>query len=123
LQSGSISNVFVVSGGKVTTPATQEELGEEGVKGRVPYARSCVLPGVTRGAVMELCGREGVPVEAGAVDINGLLGAEEVFVTNSIMGVMPVCRIERKAIGNDRPGPVTVRLMEAYAKLVEGEQG
>jgi hypothetical protein len=36
------------------------------------------------------------------------------------MGVMPVCRIERKAIGADKPGPVTLRVSEAYASLVSG---
>ena len=55
--------------------------------------------------------------------INDLLDAEEVFVTNSNMGLMPVCRVERKAIGQDKPGPVTRRLMEAYAKLVESPRG
>jgi branched-subunit amino acid aminotransferase/4-amino-4-deoxychorismate lyase len=47
--------------------------------------------------------------------VNDLLAAEEIFLTNSIMQVMPVCRIERHAVGADKPGPVTLRLAEAYA--------
>ena len=50
--------------------------------------------------------------------MNQLLEADEVFLTNSIMGVMPVCRIERKAIGRDEPGPMTRRLAEMYASVV-----
>ncbi len=41
-------------------------------------------------------------------------------LTNSIMGVMPVCRVERKAIGRDEPGPITRRLSDRYAGLVAG---
>jgi branched-chain amino acid aminotransferase len=47
-----------------------------------------------------------------------LLDADEAFVTNSIMGVMPVCRIERKVIGDDRPGPITMQLAAEYAKAM-----
>ena len=42
-----------------------------------------------------------------------LLDADEVFLTNSIMEVMPVCRIERQPIGDDKPGPVTRKLAAA----------
>ena len=63
-----------------------------------------------------------------------MLAADEVSLTNSIMGVMPVCRVERHAVGGDKPGPtsrgrqagadkpgpVTVRLGDAYAREVEG---
>jgi branched-subunit amino acid aminotransferase/4-amino-4-deoxychorismate lyase len=38
------------------------------------------------------------------------LEADEIFLTNSIMQIMPVCRIERRAIGDDKPGPLTVNL-------------
>lgn len=123
LQSGSISNVFVVKSGKVTTPPTQDELATPDVAKRTPYPRSAVLPGITRAAVVELAKNDHLAVEPGPIDINALLAADEVFITNSIMGVMPVCRIERKAIANDKPGPVTVKLMDRYAALVESECG
>jgi branched-subunit amino acid aminotransferase/4-amino-4-deoxychorismate lyase len=54
-----------------------------------------------------------------SIDINQLLDADEVFLTNSIMQVMPVCRIERRAIGEDKPGPITGRLSEALGREVE----
>jgi branched-subunit amino acid aminotransferase/4-amino-4-deoxychorismate lyase len=50
--------------------------------------------------------------------VNDLLEADEVFITNSIMLVMPVCRIERKAIGDDKPGPITRQLMDALERNV-----
>jgi branched-chain amino acid aminotransferase len=116
LQSGSVSNVFVVKDGVILTPPTQEELLDEGVAGRTPYPRSAVLPGVTRGTVLELAERLGIKMQVSAIDIEGMLGGNELFITNSIMGVMPVCRIERKAIGEDRPGEITKKLMTGYAE-------
>jgi branched-chain amino acid aminotransferase len=118
LESGSISNVFVVKGGALLTPPTATDLHDPAVASKVPYPKSCVLPGVTRAAVFDLAQRLGVEARPAAIDVNALLAADEVFVTNSIMGVMPVCRIERKAIGDDRPGPVTRRLTEAFASAV-----
>jgi branched-chain amino acid aminotransferase len=57
------------------------------------------------------------------IDVRGLLDADEVFLTNSVMRVMPVCRIERKPIGADKPGPVTTMLAERFDELVRIEGG
>lgn len=114
LQSGSISNVFVIKDGVIRTPPTAEELRDPQTAASVPYPKSAVLPGITRQTVLELAGREGVAAEPAALTINHLLQADEVFLTNSIMGVMPVCRIERHAIGEDRPGHITRRLAELF---------
>jgi branched-chain amino acid aminotransferase len=113
LQSGSISNVFVVKDGVLVTPPTAVELRDAVVAEVTPYPKSNVLPGITRGAVMELAREAKLGVKLGGLTVNDLLEADEVFITNSIMLVMPVCRIERKAIGSDKPGPVTKQLMEA----------
>jgi branched-chain amino acid aminotransferase len=119
LQSGSISNVFVVKDGVLLTPPTALELRDPAVAGATAYPKSATLPGVTRGVALEIARESGVAVRTQSVDVNALLEADEAFLTNSIMGVMPVGRIERKAIGRDEPGPVTRRLAEAYATLVE----
>lgn len=116
LQSGSMSNVFLVKDGDLLTPPTQEELKDEAVAKATPYPRSNVLPGVTRGEILELAKRERIDVNIRGLSVNDLLDADEVFLTNSIMGVMPVCRIERKGIGAGKPGEVTALLSDAYAK-------
>lgn len=110
LQSGSISNVFIVKDRVITTPPTPAEIADPDTNAAMPYPRSCVLPGVTRQAVIDLARDEGMSVRTRAIDVATLLAADEVFVTNSMMDVMPVCRIERQAIGDDRPGPVTIKL-------------
>lgn len=119
LQCGSITNVTIVKAGRLHTPPTNEELRDESVRQRTAYPKSNVLPGVTRSVVFDLAAEAGVEIERRGLTINDLLDADEVFVTNSNMGIMPVCRVERKPIGADKPGPITLGLMERYARLVE----
>lgn len=118
LQSGSISNVFLVKAGRLLTPPTPEELLDKALAAVVPYPRSATLPGVTRRVVLELATQEGIATSPAPLLINDLLEADEVFLTNSIMGIMPVCRIERHAVGNDKPGPLTMRLADLYEQEV-----
>lgn len=117
LQSGSITNVMLVKNGVIHTAPTQEELRDAETREATIYARSNVLPGVTRSVIFDLAHDAALPIRLRGITIDDLLEADEVFLTNSIMGVMPVCRIERKAIGNEKPGPVTRSLMEKYALM------
>jgi branched-chain amino acid aminotransferase len=119
IQSGSISNVFLVKGGKLMTPPTEEDLRDPAIAGATAYPKSNVLPGITRGAILELAKAAGVEVKIGGLTINDLLEADECFLTNSIMRVMPVCRIERKAVGDEKPGEITRKLTAAYVDLIK----
>jgi len=110
LQSGSISNVFIVKDGTIITPPTPAEMKDPFINSRTPYPKSSVLPGVTRAAVIELAKAQSLTVDTRAIEIAQLLEADEVFLTNSIMGVMPVCRVEKKPIGDEKPGRITRRL-------------
>lgn len=121
LQSGSISNVFIVKNGILRTPPTQRQMQEKTLAEQIPYPRSNVLPGVTRGAMLDFARDASIEVQFSAIDVNQVLEADEVFITNSIMGVMPVCRIERKVIGNDRPGPITLHLLARHDQLLSPE--
>jgi len=49
------------------------------------------------------------------------MGAEEAFLTNSLIEVMPLVRIEGQRIGKGKPGPVTQRIHKAYQALVRRE--
>lgn len=121
LQSGSISNVFIVKDGTIITPPTREDLLDPAVAEKCPYPRSATLPGVTRQVIFEIAAAEKISIERGAINITQLLEADEAFLTNSIMGVMPVARIERKAIGAEKPGPITLRLAELYERQLRAE--
>ncbi len=120
LQSGCISNVFVVKNGLLMTPPTNDELRVEEIKLLTPYTRSNVLPGTTRGVVLTKALDLNIPVKIGGVTINDLVEADEVFITNCAMGVMPVCRIERKPIADEKPGAITTRIQAEWNKIVNG---
>ena len=115
LQSGSISNIFIYKNGHLMTPPTNSEVARDPKTAKL---KSCVLPGVTRLTVIELANTLDIPCAAALLTINELLDADEVFLTNSIMGIMPVVRVERKAIGLEKPGPITMQLSEVFAKKV-----
>jgi len=101
---GSSSNVFRVKNGTLFTPA--EHCG--------------ILPGVTREVVMrELAPSLGISTQEVDVALVDLLEADEAFLTNSMIEVMPLTILADRSIGSGRPGALTQRLMKAYKALVE----
>jgi D-alanine transaminase len=101
---GSHSNLCVVrAGGVWTYPAC-----------------NYILEGVTRGVVLELAAGLGIPVRLGAVSLAELRRADEVFLTGTTTEVLPVTRVDGAAVGAGTPGPVTLRLREAYLRHLDG---
>jgi len=102
LAEASMSNIFLVDDGVLRTP------GEE----------SGILPGVTRGVVLELASRLGISTLEHDVRLDEIAEAQEAFLTNSLIEIMPLTEIAGRHVGSGRPGPVTRRLMADYKKLV-----
>lgn len=73
--------------------------------------------GVTRGNVIALCRRHGVPITLGDFDLADVHEADEAFVTGTFGGLTPVRSIDGHALAEALPGPVTVRLRAAYEAL------
>lgn len=89
-------NVFACVGGRLLTPA------------------SGTLEGITRRTVIELAEAAGSPVEAAMFGPEVLRSAQEIFITSTAGGVMPVTTLDGAPVGDGRPGPVTTRLRELY---------
>lgn len=118
LQSGSVSNVFLVKNGAVLTPPTTGDVAsDESLAKFVSAPRRPVLPGILRGAVIDAAKELSIEVQPTVLTINDLLGADEVFLTNSAMRVMPVTRIERHVVGTEKPGDVTRRLAKRIDEM------
>ena len=98
----SMSNVFFVLDGEVLTPTVE----------------SNILPGITRDAVLRLCREEDIPRDERLMNFADILFAQEVFITNSLIGIMPVREIDGKTFGAECPGPVTSRLSHLYAERI-----
>ena len=84
------------------------------IDGRLQTPQRGVLEGITRKTVVELAEAAGWPVEFVTLPAADLARAEEVFLTSTAGGVMPVARIDGRPVGVGRPGPVTQRIRELY---------
>lgn len=102
LAEGSASNVFLARDGRLLTPAVE----------------SGALPGITRQTVLELAAAAGLEAVEAEVEPSALADAAEAFLTNSVMEVMPLTRLDGRPLGSGRPGPVTKRLQRLYREAV-----
>jgi len=103
LTEGSTSNLFVVRGDAVRTPAFDDGL----------------LDGITRGRILELARGAGVPAAEAHLGRDDVLGADEAFLTSSLRGVLPVVRVDGFHLADGRPGPLTRALMAHWASFLE----
>ncbi|MDP2682919.1 MAG: aminotransferase class IV [Deltaproteobacteria bacterium] len=99
---GAVTNIFVSDGKGIKTPPIKDG----------------ILPGITRRIVIELAKRLCIKITETSLTKNELLRSKEAFLTNSIMGITPLLRIEDKLIGNGKPGALTKRLQQAYKDTV-----
>lgn len=128
LVGGCVSNVFLVMGGELHTPQARGDDAPERVTDADPLAAasrsgkgepgappSAALPGITRQWAVHTAAGRGVLTRRRVLTVNELLAAEEVFLTNSSWGVLPVVRVEAHAVGAGVPGPITRQLIEDWA--------
>lgn len=73
-----------------------------------------VLHGMTRRTVMELAVMHGVPVHAADFPVQALRDADEIFLTSTAGGIMPVVEIDGRVVGNGKPGPIATQLRTSY---------
>jgi len=99
---GAISNIFFVKNKKVFTPA--QECG--------------ILPGIMRGKVLDMVDKLRLPLEIGQFTKEDLLNADEIFLTNSLLDIMPVSNLETKDF-NLKNNHVTQKLQMELKKLYE----
>jgi len=104
---GSRSNIFWVKDGGVYTPP----LSDGG------------LAGVTRKIVFELARENRINAKEKSVTPVELTQADEVFLTSTLLEVMPINMVDEKKIGEACPGPATTLLHSSFRKLVSKEMG
>jgi branched-chain amino acid aminotransferase len=89
-------NVFAVSGGVLRTPGRG------------------VLEGITRLTVLDIAAELGIEARVGFVPVSTLYGAEEIFLTSTAGGVMPVSRLDGRPVGDGGVGELTARIRQTY---------
>ncbi len=115
LSEGCVSNVFLVRDKRLLTP---------------PISSGC-LPGITRQVVLELAAEQGVDYGEETLTPDDLPRADEIFLTNSLMELLPVTQLDLKCadqssgdaitIGQGTPGQLTNLLATAFRRAVEAQ--
>jgi branched-chain amino acid aminotransferase len=104
LAEGASSNVFIVKNGIVLTPPLD----------------AGILAGITREVILELLPSlsiEGKEVTLGPEDLRG---ADEAFISSSLREAAPIATVDGRPLATGRPGPVTLRILEAFRKAAPG---
>lgn len=82
--------------------------------GRLETPDGGVLDGMTRKTVFELCAETNVDCRLTTLSADSLAGSDEVFLSSSAGGIMPVTTVDGQRIGDGAPGPLTTRLDQLY---------
>lgn len=106
LAGGCVSNAILIKDDALFTPIarTEEQAGA---------IASPVLPGVTRSAVLDAAEGIGLDVRKRMLTIDDVLDADELWLTNSSWGMLPVTAVERSKINDGNPGTVGTKLRDA----------
>jgi branched-chain amino acid aminotransferase len=96
-------NVFIVKSGEIFTPPTS----------------TGALAGITADVVAELCAKLGTDLIITNLTPFMLFTADEAFFTGTAMEMVPIREVNKRQIGDGKPGPVTKKLMAAFQKVIE----
>lgn len=96
-------NIFIIRDGQLMTPPT--DVG--------------ALEGITRNAVIGLAKKIGMPFQEKMLKLEEVYSADEVFLTGTAAEIIPVTKIDKRQIGNGKPGEITPRLMKEFKALTK----
>lgn len=103
LTEGTITNIFFVKRGSIFTPSIE----------------AGILDGITRDLIIRVAERNGKNVKEGLYTPEDLYSADEAFITNTTLEILPVIKIDKNVIGKGIPGSVTKDLHRRYREEVE----
>ncbi len=101
---GSGENIAIIRRGRLITPPPQDN----------------ILEGITLETALLMARDLGLEVEQRTIDRSELYIADEVFMTGTAAHVTPVVEVDRVAVGDGRPGPITKQLQERYFQAITG---
>lgn len=111
---------ILVRDGLITEGASTSVFGVMGGVIRTHPLSTRILPGITRGVVLRIARERGLAVEETAIPMKEVGRLEELFLTGTTTGVMPVVRLDGEAVGHGVPGPIARTLHEELAARVRG---
>lgn len=99
-------NIFIVRDGQIATPPLS----------------SSALKGITRDAVIKIAGDLGIDIAEQEISPDELVESDEIFLTGTAAEITPIVSINKNAIGNGKPGDVTIKLMATYSNIVMNKE-
>lgn len=79
------------------------------------------MNGITRGAIIKVCEKHGIPCVQKNFSLFDLYGADEAFVTGTFGGITPVTKVDGRAIGDEKFGTLSRQLSAWYVEMIEEE--
>ena len=98
-------NIFLVRDGKIKTPPSS----------------AGALPGITRDVIFEIARAEGIELFEAELTRYDMYAADECFLTGTAAEVIPAVELDRRPIGDGKPGQVTALFIERYRGIVGSE--
>lgn len=102
ISEGVAENLFMIENGIIITPPTS----------------TGALIGITRNTVIELAETLGYKAVERTITPTDLFTADEAFFTGTAAEVIPIVEVNKRMIGNGKPGPITQHLIQEFEKLV-----
>jgi D-alanine transaminase len=87
---------------------------------RTRHLDHVILPGCTRGALIEELRQEGIAFDERDFSVDEMRRAREAFITSATSFVKPITRIDGALVGDGKVGPVVRRLFGIFARHVRG---
>ena len=103
---GTTSNIFIVEQGQIKTPPLS------------PY----VLAGITRQVVLDIARDHKIPFTEEQITVDELICADEVFITNSCIEIVPVTQVDSNFIGDKKPVILTRFIHDEFLKCIEANK-
>ncbi len=116
---GAFEAITLTADGKISDGITSNLWLVQGSRLLTPSIESGILEGITRAVVLDLARRAGLDVVEGVLDLAEVEKSSELFLTSSTREIVPIVRVAGKPVGTGRPGPVSLRLLEAYRREVD----
>ncbi|MGH7231096.1 MAG: aminotransferase class IV [Nitrospiraceae bacterium] len=114
LRAGAFDGLMLNAEGQITESTTSNVFFVKAGRLHTPSVACGILDGITRNVVLSLAREDGIPTEEGAYLPEILRQADECFLTNTTMEVMPVREIDHIPVGSGKTGELTSRLHRLF---------
>lgn len=98
---GAICNIFMINKRKIYTP------------------KENILKGITRDLIIRLAKKNKYQLVKGEILLQQLLNSDEVFITSTTYGLIPVIQIDNKRINKGKVGQITLKLISLYSNYIK----